>query len=213
MEGYDEIDEIFSSQTFVNEEASPTDFPEPEMDFQPETDFQPDDEGESFDPDVRYEEIHESVSEPVVESQLNASYSGEKAHSNDDIFMMPEPEEEEDALTVFNKQWMAKLEEKRALEYEFEKTARSEAVKEYETWNTQRDIRMQAKKESNRGEEEVVLEAIESEVEMLSTWDRVGKHIDAAIDAKELSKGSDTSRMHKLFIQLKNEPLETTRGE
>lgn len=46
---------------------------------------------------------------------------------------------------------------------------------------------------------------------MLKTWDRVSKLIDSSAEAVD-SKGSDVSRMRKLFIQLKNEPLEHTRG-
>jgi hypothetical protein len=57
----------------------------------------------------------------------------------------------------------------------------------------------------------VLLETLESEVEMLKTWDRVAKLIDASVESAD-HKGSDVARMRKLFIQLKNEPLEVTRG-
>ena len=75
----------------------------------------------------------------------------------------------------------------------------------------QRNIRLAAKKESNRSEEQVLVETLESQAEVLKTWDRVTKLIDASADVvdKELS---DVSRMRKLFIQLKNEPLEGTRS-
>lgn len=78
-------------------------------------------------------------------------------------------------------------------------------------WQTQRGIRLTAKKESNRSEEQVLVETLESEAEVLKTWDRVTKLIDASAEKTE-DKGSDVSRMRTLFIQLKNEPLETTRG-
>eukprot|EP01038_Epipyxis_sp_PR26KG_P011887 gene11887-15905_t len=126
------------------------------------------------------------------------------------IDMLPDPDPiEEDALTKFNKAWNAKLELKRAAEYEHEKTVRAKAAEDLLSWNTQRDIRLTAKKDSNRSEEQVSLEALESEVEVLKTWERVTKLIDNndPVDAK----GSDVSRMRKLFIQLKNEPLEITR--
>ena len=57
-------------------------------------------------------------------------------------------------------------------------SVRAQAQTDLENWNTQRDIRLQAKKETNRSEEQGVLETLESEVEMLKTWDRVGKLID-----------------------------------
>ena len=109
----------------------------------------------------------------------------------------------------FNKVWSAKLESKRAAEFEHEKTVRTKAAEDLSSWTTQRDIRLTAKKDSNRSEEQVLLEALESEVEVLKTWERVTKLIDNTdpIDAK----GSDVSRMRKLFIQLKSEPLEVTR--
>eukprot|EP01034_Spumella_vulgaris_P032561 gene32561-40177_t len=125
-------------------------------------------------------------------------------------FSMPEPEREEDALTKFNKEWNIKLEAKRAAEFEHEKAARAKAQSDLENWTTQRSIRMNAKKDTNRTEEHVVIEAIESESDNLKTWDRVTKLIDAGevVDPK----ATDTSRMRKLFIQLKNEPLEVTRA-
>ena len=62
---------------------------------------------------------------------------------------------------------------------------------------------MNAKQETNRSEEQVLLESIESEVEF-QTWDRVAKLIDIKefVDAEKKEK-EDTSRMYKLFIQLK----------
>jgi hypothetical protein len=125
-------------------------------------------------------------------------------------FSMPEPEKEEDALTIFNREWNIKLEAKRAAEFEHEKAARAKAQSDLENWTTQRSIRMNAKKDTNRTEEHVVVEAINSESDNLKTWDRVTKLIDAGevVD----TKATDTARMRKLFIQLKNEPLEVTRA-
>lgn len=130
----------------------------------------------------------------------------------EDMYLMPEPDED-NALSVFNKQWMATLEEKRAAEFENEKEARAQAADDHATWINQRDIRLNAKKESNRSEEQEKLESVESEAENLQTWDRVAKLIDSGVEASELTTASDTSRMHKLFIQLKNEPLDKTRRQ
>lgn len=65
--------------------------------------------------------------------------------------------------------------------------------------------------DKNRSEEQVLLETLESEADAGSTWDRVTKMIDATAEGSESSK-SDVVRMRKLFIQLKNEPLDKTRG-
>lgn len=131
---------------------------------------------------------------------------------NTETYMMPEPEEE-DALAIFTRQWKAELDTKLSAEFEHEKIARGKAAEDHEIWVTQREIRLTAKKESNRSEEQIFLETLESEAELLKTWDRVSKLIDGGVEASELKKGSDTARMHKLFIQLKNEPLEQTRLE
>jgi len=110
----------------------------------------------------------------------------------------------------FNREWNAKLDAKREAEFEKEKKVRAESEEAKSNWNTQRDIRLKAKKDSNRSEEQVLQEQLESEAENLKTWERVSKLIDAAEGVD--TKGSDTGRMRKLFIQLKNEPLEVTRG-
>ncbi len=110
----------------------------------------------------------------------------------------------------FHREWSSKLESKRASEFEHEKSSRDKARDELEQWKTQREVRLTAKKDSNRAGEQVFVESMTSESELLKTWDRVSKLIDAGetVDAK----GSDTTRMRKLFIQLRNEPLEVTRG-
>lgn len=110
----------------------------------------------------------------------------------------------------FNKEWNLKLEQKRQAEFEQEKAVRAASEEDKANWNTQHDIKLKAKKDSNRTEEAVLKEQLASEAENLKTWERVSKLIDngEAVD----NKGSDTARMRKLFIQLKNEPLETTRA-
>jgi hypothetical protein len=110
------------------------------------------------------------------------------------------------------KEWGKKLDAKRASEFEHEKNARQKAGDELTNWKQQREIRLNAKKDKNRSEEQVVIETLESEVENLKVWDRVGKLIDSTEVVPGELKGSDTTRMRKLFIQLKNEPLEVTRG-
>ena len=101
------------------------------------------------------------------------------------------------------------MEAKRAAEYEHEKQSRAQATEEMAGWKQQREIRITTKKETNRIEEKVKVETTESEVTNLKVWDRVSK----LINSEEIdTKGSDTTRMRKLFIQLKNEPLELSRA-
>jgi hypothetical protein len=89
-----------------------------------------------------------------------------------------------------------------------EKTQKSKASEELSTWQLQRSTRLNAKKEKNRSEEQVLLESLESEVEGANPWDRVTKLVDLSMDTTE-GKKSDISRMKKLLIQLKNEPIKT----
>lgn len=116
------------------------------------------------------------------------------------------------SLSTFLKEWGKKLDAKRAAESEHEKSTRNKANEEISNWRQQREIRLNAKKEKNRSEEQVLLETLESEVEVLKVWERVTKLIDSSESVPGELKGSDTSCMRKLFIQLKNEPLEVTRG-
>jgi hypothetical protein len=71
---------------------------------------------------------------------------------------------------------------------------------------------LNAKKEVNRTEEQVLLEQQESDLDAGNVWDRVTKLIEASVDQPDDASKADVSRMRKLFIQLKNEPLESTRG-
>ncbi len=114
---------------------------------------------------------------------------------------------------MFNRAWNAKLDIKRTHELEHEKSVKAKAVEDLTIWTQQREIRLKAKKEKNRSEEQVLLETLESEADGSNTWERVTKLIDANTgDSAETDK-ADVGRMRKLFIQLKSEPLEKTRAQ
>ena len=99
---------------------------------------------------------------------------------------------------------------KRQEELAFDAAAKEKAAAELADWHTQRQVKLNANKDKNRSEEQVLLEKVEYELESGNTWERVTKLIDNDADAD--SDKSDTGRMRKLFIQLKNEPLESSRG-
>ncbi len=102
------------------------------------------------------------------------------------------------------------MEAKRAAEAKAEEIMKREASEELTSWKSQRDVRMNSKKEVNRGEEQVFLEQQESDLLSGNTWDRVTKLVDLQADLAVSGK-ADTTRMRRLFIHLKNEPLESTR--
>lgn len=116
------------------------------------------------------------------------------------------------AHSAFNLKWNAALEVKKNTEIEAEAKAKSAAADEFSKWTSQREIRLAAKKDSNRTQEQVFLETVSSDLDGPNTWERVTKLIDANMDATSESGKADVTRMRKLFIQLKNEPLEATRG-
>jgi hypothetical protein len=111
--------------------------------------------------------------------------------------------------SAFNAAWKLKLEEKMQHEFEEEKKARAKAAEELATFHTQRNIKLTAKKESNRNGEAVFVDAIKADEQSANYWDRVTKLIDAGGDSADPTK-SDVGRMRKLFIQLKNEPMGVT---
>jgi hypothetical protein len=113
--------------------------------------------------------------------------------------------------SIFNREWNEKLEEKKRKEDAAEEAAKAAAAEELANYLVQRETRMNAKKEINRSEEQVLLEQLESDLDGGNVWDRCTKLIEAGNDVPDSDK-ADVSRMRKLFIQLKNEPLETTRG-
>jgi uncharacterized protein (UPF0548 family) len=120
----------------------------------------------------------------------------------DDFGSIPDSEPE-DALTVFNREWQAKLEEKKAAEVTAEATVKEKAAEELANWHKQRETKLTAKKETNRSEEAVVVEGLAADIEGAAPWERVMKLIDTNTEASDAK--ADVSRMKKLFIQLKND--------
>lgn len=88
-----------------------------------------------------------------------------------------------------------------------ERTVRAAAAEDMAKWTQQREIRLKAKKEMNRSEEQVLLETLQSEADPSgNTWDRITKLIPSEAEAPD-SKKADTKKMRSLFIQLKNDPI------
>lgn len=114
--------------------------------------------------------------------------------------------EKDDALSAFNKEWAIKLETKRQSEMKIEEEMKCNAGEELNKWQQQRAIKLQAKKDSNRSEQQVVIESIATGIETGRTWDRVMKLIDSSTEIAEKDK-SDVSRMRNLFIHLKNDKV------
>ena len=111
------------------------------------------------------------------------------------------------ALSKFLAAWKIKLEEKRLVELEEEKKARAAAAAEIANFNSQREIKLSAKKESNRNEESLFIEATTTDLSSPHLWERVTKLVDINAGENADTSKSDTGRMRKLFIQLKVNPI------
>ena len=80
----------------------------------------------------------------------------------------------------------------------------TDAQEEMSNWRKQREIRLNAKKETNRADEKRQVEQTEAAANPENNpWERVITLVDPHVDGSA-SKDTDTSRMHKLFIQMKN---------
>ena len=106
--------------------------------------------------------------------------------------------------SAFNAEWEQKLSAKANEEVAIKAKMASEAAAEMDNWKKQRDIRMNTKKDTNRTEEKRQVEQTEAAANPENNpWERVISLIDPHVDGSA-SKDTDTARMHKLFIQLKN---------
>lgn len=102
---------------------------------------------------------------------------------------------------------MATLNAKRDKEAEMERTVRASAAEDMAKWTQQREVRLKAKKESNRSEEQLLLETLESEADPAgNSWERISKLIPNDADG-EVNKKADLKRMRSLLIELKRDPV------
>ncbi len=105
----------------------------------------------------------------------------------------------------FNKTWQASLDAKATEEVALSQKLKQTASEELKKWTDTRDMRLNKKKEINRTSEAVVKETLAAAATDKANWGRVLKLVNVTDSAP--AGQSDTERMQKLFIQLKNEPL------
>ena len=105
------------------------------------------------------------------------------------------------------------MDAKRAAETQHDTEVKTKATEELANWTTQRKIRLEAKKEKNRSEEQILLETLESEADGGNSWERATKLIDISSGDVANNGKADVSRMKKLFIQLKSDSLDKTRAQ
>jgi hypothetical protein len=108
-------------------------------------------------------------------------------------------------ISAFNNAWSIKLNALREKEQEMERTVRAAAAEDMAKWTQQREIRLKAKKEANRTEEQVFLESLRADPTG-NLWEQVVKLIPGDSDA-DVKKSTNTGKMKSLFIQLKSDPV------
>ena len=109
----------------------------------------------------------------------------------------------------FNAEWSKSLNAKADEETAMKTKMMQEAKAELDNWKKQQEIRVTTKKDTNRAEEKRQVEQTEAAADpSRNPWERVITLVDPHVDGSA-SKDTDTSRMHKLFIQLKNDPVAT----
>lgn len=86
-----------------------------------------------------------------------------------------------------------------------ERAVRAAAAEDMAKWTQQREIRLKAKKEANRTEEQVFLESLRADPTG-NVWEQVVKLIPGDSDA-DVKKSTNTGKMKSLFIQLKSDPV------
>ena len=83
-----------------------------------------------------------------------------------------------------------------------ERTVRANAAEDMAKWTQQREIRLKAKKETNRSEEQLLLETLEAEADPAgNAWERISKIVPA--DADESGKKADVNRYVSLLFLIR----------
>lgn len=103
------------------------------------------------------------------------------------------------------------VEKRRALEENLKKEVSHAANNDLSRLLEQRNARRKARHETHLQSEQALAEEVNNALDSSKVWDVIAKLSDTTQD-NALKKTSDLTRMRKLMIALKNEPLESTRG-
>jgi ElaB/YqjD/DUF883 family membrane-anchored ribosome-binding protein len=145
--------------------------------------------------------------------------------------------EEENELTRFMREFEEKIAEKAADQEKVAIECKAKAESDMEQFLAERARLKESKQQANRVREQAALEKLAADLQSENPWERVVTLVDleanrkqklAALNPKKDKKepeptpkpaakkpaddGEDISRMRQLFVQLKAEPLDKTRG-
>ncbi|KAG5176117.1 clathrin light chain-domain-containing protein [Tribonema minus] len=136
--------------------------------------------------------------------EMNPAEDGSNGHM---AFQgMPAPEEVADnALTRFMGEWEAKLKEKAQAEEAAKQQALQAARGDHDKFFAERELKKETRMNSNRTQEQVFLEQLESDLESENPWERIVSLVDT--QAEPSGPFKDTSRIKTMIIQLKNDPI------
>ncbi|CCI42460.1 unnamed protein product [Albugo candida] len=148
--------------------------------------------------------------------------------------------EQEDDLTKFQREWEEKIAAKGKEQERLDREWKEAAQNAYEKFQRDGVARRNARQAANRAHEEAALEKLAADLDSPNPWERVVSLIEldprnrsetlkeaSKTGGKKVKNGSQNSplkperkrgaqdqcaRMRQLFIQLKSEPLNTTRA-
>uniref|UniRef100_U5EX03 Clathrin light chain n=1 Tax=Corethrella appendiculata TaxID=1370023 RepID=U5EX03_9DIPT len=151
----------------------------------------------------------------VVEAQdlsgPDQTYQAEDVNENDDFtgYTVPKPvTEEPEKIKKWREDQKTRLEEKDREEEKRREELREQAKKELEDWYKHHEESISKTKAANRNAEKQFV-AETDEIEPGTEWERIAKLCD--FNPKTNKSSKDTSRMRSIVLQLKQNPITTTK--
>jgi len=151
-------------------------------------------------------DVSDGVANPFLQSQDEAPAMNEEApveNLSNGLNNMRVGEEPESI-----KKWKAdqevRLREKDENEEKNKEDLKKQAAKELEDWYKRYDEQLNKNKETNRNNEETVVQAEVNSIEPGTEWERVAKQCD--FSSKNTRNIKDVSRMRGILLQLKQNP-------
>lgn len=196
-------------------DAPPSDANDFMMDFAapapPSTDapYEPPTGGDVYDYIGEVNEASAAGEAPIVlEPPQDAPiiFGGAEPNLVEDVFEEEEPPSEPEGpspMAKWNAEWQVTLRERKDVENS-EKAAVIEAARaEIESFNNERAVKLESRKNRNRETELAKLKEMEEDLEQDNSWERVVKLIDLTQDSVERS--AEVKRMRDVIITLKND--------
>ncbi|KAJ6647264.1 Clathrin light chain [Pseudolycoriella hygida] len=121
----------------------------------------------------------------------------------------PVVREEPERIKLWREEQKTRLEEKDREEEKKKDELREQAKKELEDWYKHHEEAIAKTKSSNRNAEKQFVAELPDEIEPGTEWERIAKLCD--FNPKSAKSSRDVSRLRSIILQLKQNPLPTTK--